>query len=484
MREVRRFGLAGRSHALVDHFFGLSERGSDLKTEIAAGTTTFLTMAYIIVVQPSVLSGRMLGIDTGMDFGALTTATCLAAALATAVMGLYARAPIAQAPGMGLNFFLVLTLIPAASAAGYGEPWRVALGVVFVAGVLFLLLTLVGVRQIVVDAISPSLRAGIAAGIGLFIAFIGLQNAGLVVKDPATAVRLNLHWLSPNLLVFFAGFLATAALYARRVRGSILAGIAVAAAVALLLRFTWPGLGAGAAADAAGGAALADLALPMTIVSLPPDLSPTFFAMDPAAALTLAMLPFVLIFLLMDLFDTVGTLVAVTEGVDVDEKRILPVPQRAYVSDAVGTVVGAAIGTSTVTSFIESTTGVQQGGRTGLTSVTTATLFLLALFATPVVAFVGSYPPITAPALVVVGTMMLRSVARFAWSDASEAIPACLIAIGIPLSYSISDGLALGFIAYPVVKVLSGRARELRWPVLATSAVMLSYVVILRANVP
>ena len=459
----------------LERYFELHERGSDVRTELAAGTTTFLTMAYIIFVQPAVLSGRMFGIETGLDFGAVMTATCLAAALATVLMGLYARAPIAQAPGMGANFFLVLTLIPAASAAGHANAGPVALGVIFVAGVLFLLVTLSGLRRVVVDAISPSLRGGIAVGIGLFVAFIGLQNAGLVVVDPVTAVRLNPLWLSPDLLVFFAGLFASAGLHARGIRGSILGGIVIAAVVALVLRFALSPF-------EVGGERLAELSLPGSILSMPPDLSPTLFVFDIAGALSLAMLPFVLIFLIMDLFDTVGTLIGVTSAADQPESNILPVPERAYLSDAVGTVAGAALGTSTVTSFIESATGVEQGGRTGLTSATTALLFLLALFASPIVAMIGSYPPITAPALVLVGSLMLRNAARVEWSDASEAIPGFLIALGIPLFYSISDGLALGFISYPVIKVLGGRARELRWPMVVTPAVMLAYVLLLRGG--
>ncbi len=465
----------------LERVFELPQRGSDVRTELAAGTTTFLTMSYIIFVQPAVLSGRMFGVDTGIDFGAVMTATCLAAALATAMMGLYARAPIAQAPGMGANFFLTLTLIPAAAAAGHPNPWQVALGVVFVSGILFLLVTISGLRKVLVDAISPSLRGGIAVGIGLFIAFIGLQNAGLVERDPVTAVRLNPRWLSPDLIVFFAGLFAAAGLHARGVRGSILGGIVVATLVAVTLRFGFLPL-FGEPADASELARIAELTLPGAIASLPPDLSPTFFAFDLVGAVSLGMLPFVLIFLIIDLFDTVGTLIGVTSAAGSAEGEILPRPERAYLSDAVGTVAGAALGTSTVTSFIESATGIEQGGRTGLTSLTTAALFLLALFASPLVAMIGSYPPITAPALVLVGALMLRNASRVEWDDASEAIPGFLIALGIPLFYSISDGLALGFIAYPVIKLLSGRARELRWPMIATPAVMLAYVIVLRGG--
>jgi AGZA family xanthine/uracil permease-like MFS transporter len=318
-------------------------------------------------------------------------------------------------------------------------------------------------RRLLSDAISPSLRAGIAGGIGLFIAFIGLRNAGLVLEAPGTVVRLNPDWLSPGLLVFFCGLFAAAGLHARRVRGSILWGIAVATLVAIALKAVLPG----AAASAMGGFAIAD-----AIVAVPPPISPTLFKMDIVGALSLAMLPYVLVLLLMDFFDTLGTLVGVTEAAGLVEKGAFPHPERAYISDAVGTVAGAAMGTSTVTSFIESAAGVEQGARTGLAGLTTAALFLLALFFAPIVTMVGSYPPLTAPALVLVGAMMLRSV----------PLPAFLILIGIPLSYSISDGLALGFIAYPILKLVSGRAQELRWPMTASAVVLLLYLVFLRGG--
>lgn len=459
--------------AAIDRWFGIRDRGSSVGTELAAGATTFLAMSYIVFVQPSVLSGRMFGIETGLDFGAVTTATCLSAALASALMGLWARAPIAQAPGMGENFFLVLTLIPAAAAAGYPEPWRVALGVVFASGVLFLLLSLGGLRQALVESISPSLRAGISSGIGIFIAFIGLSGAGVIVKDPGTAVRLSSSWLSPEIAVFFAGLALTTALRARRVPGSILIGIAGSALVAFALR---------AILTPQAQQPLAALALPATPLAWPPSLAPTFLAMDLSSALSLAMLPFVLVFLLMDLFDTVGTLVGVSEGAGLERRGLLPEPGRAYLSDAVGTVAGAALGTSTVTSFLESAAGVAQGGRTGLVAVTVGALFLLSIFAAPLVGMIGSYSPITAPALVVVGCMMIPNVARVDVRDPSEAIPALLIAIGIPLSFSISDGLALGFVVYAVVKLLSGRARELRWPMWLAAAAMLAYLTVLRAG--
>src|SRR5215475_5748586 len=221
---------------MIERLFKLSENNTDVRTEVLAGVTTFLTMAYIIFVQPAVLSGKMFGTDTGMDFGAVTTATCLSAAIATAIMALYARYPIAQAPGMGENFFFVFSAIPAATAAGFTNGWQVALGVVFVSGVLFLILTVIGLRELIFNSVSPSMKNGIAAGIGLFIAFIGLQQAGIIIKDPASLVKLNTHFASPDSIVFFVGLLTTAVLHARRVRGSILWGIVIATVLTCLLK--------------------------------------------------------------------------------------------------------------------------------------------------------------------------------------------------------------------------------------------------------
>jgi AGZA family xanthine/uracil permease-like MFS transporter len=391
----------------------------------------------------------------------VATATCLSAAVASAVMALYARYPIAQAPGMGENFFFVLTALPAAAAAGYAEPWRVALGMVFLSGLLFLALSAFGVRERILSALSPSLRSAVAAGIGLFIAFIGVQNTGLILKDPGTAVRLNPHLVSVDLGVFFVGLVTAVGLHARRVRGFVVVGIAAALASALALRAAAAGIPAFASSGAMHGSMLELRFAPAAqVVSLPPSLAPTFMRMDLRAALDPALLPLVLVFLFMVLFDTVGTLVGVTEraGLLVDGK--LPRARQALMSDAIGTMTGAALGTSTVTSYIESAAGVAQGGRTGLTALTTAALFLLSLFFSPLLAMVGSYPPITAPALVLVGALMMRSARDIAWDDPTESIPAFAILAGIPLTYSIADGLALGFLSYPVVKVLAGRGSE------------------------
>lgn len=480
-----------------DRWFRLSENQTTVRTELLAGLTTFLTMAYIIFVQPAVLSGAMFGFSTGMDFGAVMTATCLAAALASAIMGLYARYPIAQAPGMGENFFFVFSVLPAAGVLiaasvtagtlqpGATSPWQIALGIVFISGVLFLILSLLGVREMLLDAISPSMRNGIAIGIGLFIAFIGLRNSTLILPDPAAGVKLNNQFASPDLVVFFVGLLVTAGLHARRVRGSIVWGIVAATALAVLLRLGLPHLPAIVSESklVTESKLMKEFTLASAVVSAPPSLKPTMFQMDLWHALSWKMLPFILIFLFMNVFDTLGTLIGVSEQAGFIRDGKLPRAKQALVSDAVATAAGAALGTSTVTSFIESATGVQQGGRTGLTAVVVAVLFLLALFFSPVVAMVGSYAPITAPALIVVGSMMIGNVTKIDWTNYAESMPAFLIILGIPLSYSIADGLALGFIAYPAIKLLAGQGRQVRGLMYGMALVLVAYFVAIRAGV-
>jgi len=469
---------------MIERLFQLSENGTNVRTEILAGVTTFLTMAYIIFVQPAVLSGRMFGMETGMDFGAVTTATCLAAALATTIMALYARYPIAQAPGMGENFFFVFSAIPAATAAGFANGWQVALGAVFVSGVLFLILSLIGVREMIFNAISPSMKNAIAAGIGLFIAFIGLQNASLILKDSGTAVKLNAHFASPDLIVFFTGLLTTAVLHARKVRGSILWGIIAATVLAVTLKLLLPQFGQAVAQSSIVSTSklMTQFQFATGIVAPPPSLAPTLLKLDIPHALTAQMLPFVFVFLFMFMFDAIGTLIGVSEQAGLVRDNKLPRAKQAMVSDAVGTVAGAALGTSTVTSFIESASGVEQGGRTGLTGLVVAALFLLALFFSPLIAMVGSYPSITAPALVTVGAMMIQNVTKIDWKDYSESIPAFLTLLGIPLSYSIADGLALGFISYPIIKLFSGRGREVGWLTYTLSLVLVVYFVFVRSR--
>jgi len=484
---------------MFERFFQLRQHGTRVRTEVLAGVTTFLTMAYIIFLQPAILSGVLFGQSTGMNAGAVMTATCLAAALATGIMALYARYPIAQAPGMGENFFFVFSVLPAAGALiaageadgsiepGTTTPWQVGLGVVLVSGVLFVLITLLGVRQKLLEAISPSMRHAIAIGIGLLIAFIGLANAGLVQYDfsPRTVpLRLNPHFNHPDLVIFFFGLLLTAVLYARRVPGAIVLGILATTLLAVAAKLALPYLPeAVAQSQAVAQSNLATrFAMSAEIVGRPPSMAQTFLAFDLVRALSWSMAPFVLIFLFMDVFDTLGTLVGVSQRAGLMQEGTLPRMREAMLSDAVGTVAGAAMGTSTVTSFIESAAGVEQGGRTGLTALVVAGLFVAALFFSPLVAMVGSYAPITAPALVIVGAMMMRNVGQIAWDEPSEAVPCFLVILGIPLTYSIADGLALGLVAYPIIKLAAGQGRGVKWPAYVLAGVMVAYFIFVRAQ--
>lgn len=466
----------------LDNFFQLSANGTSVRTELLAGLTTFLTMSYIVFVQPAVLSGRMFGFETGMDFGAVTVATCLGAAIASAIMGLYARYPIAQAPGMGQNFFFVLTAVPAAAAAGFENAWETALGVVFVSGLLFLVLSFFQLRETILNALSPSLKNSIAVGIGVFIALIGLRNAGLIANSPATGITLNHHFLSPDLIVFFVGMIVAAGCHARRIRGSILWGILAATLVASAMKVGMPS--AWAESELVKTSKLmTQFQFATGIVAAPPSISPTLFKFDLGNALSMAMVPFIIVFLFMVLFDTVGTLVGVAGQAGMIQDNKLPRAQQAFTSDALGTTIGACLGTSTVTAYIESASGVEQGGRTGLTSVTVGILFLLALFFTPVIAMIGGYPPLTAPALVLVGAMMFGNVAKIDWKDVTEAFPAFVIIVGIPFSYSIGDGLALGFICYPLMKLFTGRRNEAHWIVYVLAVMLVLYFVFVRSTV-
>ncbi len=434
-------------------------RTVSVRTEVLAGLTTFLTMSYILFVQPAVLSKDFAGAPTGMDPGAVLLATAVSAALATALMGLWARYPIALAPGMGENFFFVTTVM-ALGAAGFADAWRTALAIVFLSGVAFVLLSALKVREAIVDGISPSMCAGISAGIGLFMTFIGLKGAGLIIGAPGTLVTLNARVDPVAMAVFTAGLAVAATLQSRGRHGAVLAGILVAASVALAFgKTTFGGL-----------------------VGLPDVGRNAILELDFAGAFTLKALPFVVVFLFMDMFDTVGTLVGVTGAAGWRQAGRLPRVSQALLSDAVGTVIGAAMGTSTVTSYIESATGIQAGGRTGLTALVVAVLFLLSLVFSPLIAMVAGYPPITAPALVIVGALMMRNAARVEWDDFTEAVPAFLVMAGIPLCFSIADGLAFGFLAHPVLKLLAGRAREIRWPMAVVATVMGLYFLFVRAG--
>lgn len=442
---------------MLERLFRLSPRGTTVRTEMLAGLTTFLTMAYIIFVQPAVLSTDFAGRPTGLDFGAVMLATCVGSAFASILMGLLADYPIALAPGMGENFFFV-TVVMGLVAIGVPNPWQTALGMVFLSGVVFILLTLLRVREAVIDAISPSMRNAIAVGIGLFIAFIGLRNAGLIVGKSGTLLGLNTQLYSAEVLVFMVGLLVSTTLTLRRVRGSLLWGIGAGATAALLT----------------GKVAFTG------IVGLPTIERHAAFSMDLVGALQPALLPFIVVFLFMGLFDTVGTLVGVAEQAGLLEGNRLPRANRALLVDAAGITAGACLGTSTITCYVESAAGVAAGGRTGLTAVVAGVLFLVALLFGPLVRTIGSYPPITAPALVLVGTLMIRNAEKVGWDDPSEAVPAFLTIVGIPLSYSIADGLALGFVAYPLVKVLGGRARDVRPLAYALAALLVVYFLLVR----
>lgn len=480
---------------MLERWFRLRENGTNVPTELLAGLTTFLTMAYIIVLQPMVLSGRLMGReDLGMDFGAVMSATCLAAAAATIIMGLWAKYPIALAPGMGENFLFIGSLVPAAAVwiesevaagrlqAGSVQPWQIALGVIFYSGILFLGLSLLGVREKLLDAVSPSMRNAIAAGIGLFIALLGLQGASIIVGTPEQIIKLSPRLAGPDVIVFFVGFLVTAGLYGRRMPGSIVLGILAAAATAWILRAVIPAVPQLADLPAVGQSKLMTQFVPAeAVISRPPSLIPTLGKMDLRLALALPFLPYILIFLFMDLFDTLGTLVGVSEQAGLIREGKLPRAKQALTADALGTVFGAAVGTSTVTSFIESAAGVEQGGRTGLTALTAAVLFLLAPFFGPVVQMLGSYPPLTGAALLVVGSMMLRNVLKIEWNNPAEALPAFVTMVGIVFSYSIADGLALGFICYPLVKLLAGQGRQVRPLMYALAAVLIVYLLAVKS---
>lgn len=481
---------------MLDRWFRLRENGTNVPTELLAGLTTFLTMAYIIVVQPQVLSGRMFNTNTGMDFGAVTTATCVSAAIATLIMGLYARYPIALAPGMGENFVFTLSLIPAAQAwlhtqgqngplsAAATSAWAIALGVIFYSGVLFFVLSIIGVRERLLEAVSPSMRNAIAAGIGLFIALLGLQGASIIVGTPSQIVKLSPRLASPDVVIFFIGLLVTAGLYSRRVPGSIVVGIIAATILAVLLQWLARAIPQIGEQPMVKESLLMQRFVPAREpVSRPPSMWPTFARMDLIHALAPPMVPFIFIFLFMDLFDTLGTLVGVSEQAGFIKDNRIPRAKQALMADSIGTVVGAVCGTSTVTSYIESAAGVEQGGRTGLTALTVAVLFLVAPFFAPVIEMIGSYPPITASALLIVGSMMMKNVLKIEWHRPAEAIPAFMTMTGIVFSYSIADGLAVGFIIYPLVKLLAGEGRQVHWLMYGLAIVLLVYLVLGKPHV-
>jgi AGZA family xanthine/uracil permease-like MFS transporter len=414
--------------ATLEQYFEFKSLGADWKTEILAGFTTFMTMAYIVFVNPAILH------ETGMPLAAVTAATCLSAAAGSFLMGGFAKYPIALAPGMGLNAYFTYVVVK-----GMGVPWQAALGAVFISGIAFLLLTVLGVRQLIVSAIPHELYAAVAAGVGLFIALIGFRNSGIIVPHPATTVTLG-NLRDPGTALALFGLLLISALLAWRVRAAMLIGI---------LATTLMGLVTGVAKWAPQTYRLGDL-------------SATAGKLDIAGAVRLGFLEIIFVFLFIDLFDNIGTLVAVGKKANLfDEARQIPRLNRILLSDATATIVGALSGTSTVVSYIESAAGVAVGGRTGITVIVTGMLFIVALFLAPVV---GAIPAAaTAPALIVVGSMMVSVVGEIAWSDPEVAIPAFLTMMTIPLTFSIANGLAFGFTAYSLLKILRGKFRDVNW---------------------
>jgi adenine/guanine/hypoxanthine permease len=405
--------------------FGLREHGVTVRSELLAGLTTYLTMAYIVVVNPSILAAA------GIDHGSAFVATCIAAAIGSAAMGLMANMPLALAPGMGLNAYFTFTVVK-----GMGVPWQVALGAVFISGVLFLIISVLRVREWLINAIPMSLKLGIGAGIGLFLGLIGMHEMGLVAGNPVTLVTLGDVDKTPTLLACL-GFLIMAGLSARGMRGAILIGILVIAAVGIPFGLT----------EVHG------------VVSAPPSLAPTFLQLDVRGALSLGAAAVVLTFLLVDVLDNAGTLIATTQRAGLMRPDgTVPRLREALLADSGGAIIGSVLGTSTTTSYIESAAGIQAGGRTGLTAVTVAVLFLLTLFFAPVATAIPAFA--TAPALVFVACLMARALRDIGWDDATEYVPAVMVAIGIPFTFSIATGIGLGFVVYAVVKVAAGRIEQ------------------------
>jgi AGZA family xanthine/uracil permease-like MFS transporter len=422
----------------MDRFFGIKAQGSTVRTEVVAGVTTFLTMAYIMFLNPTILG------DAGMDKGAVFVATCLASAFATLIMAFYANYPIALAPGMGINAFFTYGVV-----LGMHYSWQTALGAVFISGILFLALSLTPLREWIIDGIPKSQKMAVAAGIGLFLGVLALEKAGVIAADKETYVTLgNLH--APAVILAALGFVTMVALEARRVPGAILIAV---------LGVTVAGIALGISPF--GG-----------VVSLPPSLAPTFLQLDLRGNFSLGAITVVLAFFFVDLFDSTGTLIGVAHQAGLlRPDGTLPRLRKVLLADSLSVLAGAALGTSPVTSYIESAAGVKAGGRTGLVGVTVAALFLISLFLAPLAGSVPAYA--TAPALLFVACLMVRSLTEIDWEDATEYTPAVVTALGMPLTFSISNGIALGFIAYGAIKLLSGRVREIGWPMAILAVVFI-----------
>ncbi len=416
---------------MLEKYFNLKQNKTTVKTEVLAGLTTFMTMAYILAVNPDILSA------TGMDKGAVFTATALAALIATLVMALYAKLPFALAPGMGLNAFFAFTVV-----LGMGHSWQFALTAVFIEGLIFIALTAFNIREMIVNSIPMNMKHAISVGIGLFIAFIGLKNAGIIVSSDATFVTLgDVTNIAENggAFVALATLIIMGVLLALRVKGALLYGILIGAIIGFPVGISH---------------------LPSSFDLTPPSLSPIFMKFEWTQILTMDMLFVVFTFLFVDMFDTVGTLIGVSSKANMlDKEGRVPRVKQALMADAVGTTVGAMLGTSTVTTYVESAAGVSEGGRTGLTSLTVAGLMLLALFLSPVFLMIPGAA--TAPALILVGAMMMTPVKNINFDDFTESIPAFLTIIMMPLSYSIAEGILFGVLSYVILKVLTGKFKDI-----------------------
>ncbi|MDU4883133.1 NCS2 family permease [uncultured Clostridium sp.] len=416
----------------LDNFFKLKENNTNVKTEFIAGITTFMTMAYILIVNPSILAAA------GMDSGAVFTATALSAIIATLVMGLYAKLPFAQAPGMGLNAFFAYNVV-----LSMGYSYQFALTAVLLEGLIFVLLTVFNVREVIVDSIPVNIKRAISVGIGLFIALLGLEGAGVVVHpaDGGTIVALG-NITSGTGLLAIIGIVITGILVARKVKGALFLGMIITAVI---------------------GIPMGIIDMPNKIFSMPPSISSTFMQFEWSNIFSIDMAIALFTLLFMDMFDTIGTLVGVaTKANMLDKDGKVPNIKKALLADAVGTTVGACLGTSTVSTFVESAAGVAEGGRTGLTALSTAFMFFLALFLSPVFGVITS--AVTASVLVVVGLFMIENIKELNLEDYTEAIPAFLTIIMMPFAYSISDGIVFGVVSYIILKVFTGRWKEVTWP--------------------
>ncbi|MGG4603556.1 NCS2 family permease [Paenalcaligenes sp. Me131] len=423
---------------MFEQLFKLREHGTNIRTEILAGVTTFLTMSYIIFVNPEILS------STGMDRNAIFVATCVAAIIGSLIMAFVANWPIGMAPGMGLNAFFAFTIV-----GTLGFTWQQALGAVFISGIIFLILTVSGIRSWIVDGIPRSLRSAIVAGIGLFLGLIALSNAQIVVANPATKVGLG-SLTEPAALYAILGFFIIAALDALKVRGAILIGILVITLLSIQLGHSeFHGL-----------------------MSLPPSIAPTFLQLDIMGALSMGVVHVILVLVLVEIFDATGTMIGVAKRANLIQEGKPNRLNRALLADSTAIVAGSMIGTSSTTAYVESASGVQAGGRTGLTALVIAAMFLLALFFSPLAGVVPAYA--TAPALLYVACLMLRELGDIEWNDVTEAAPAALTALAMPFTYSIANGLAFGFISYVVIKAVTGKFRDMHPATIIVAALFIA----------